>query len=369
MSTEKKDIHLAEPMHAGQNAISHGSKRYLFFIAQNYSYAILRPLQKEILARGDQVKWFLYGDEINSSYLHSDEARLLTISAVIAYNPQVNFVPGNFIPDFIPGLKVCVFHGFDPSKMNSRGTNDHFHIRGCFDLYCTQGPNTTNPFKQLASKHGFFSVIETGWPAMDPLFQSQSDSKNNRPTIIMCSTFSRRLTCAPYLYEEVKKLSQNSDWQWLVQFHPKMSQQIVDQYKALSNENLKFIETDNVLPLLQQADVMLCDTSSVLLMFILQGKPVVTFNSNIKGNFLIDFSDPSELEGHLKKALTKPVNLIEEIDQFNQELHPYRDGKSSVRVLEAVERLIDSPVKLAKTKPMNFLRNFKARKKLNYWRL
>ena len=347
---------------------SHTPKRYLFFVAQNYSYAILRPLQKEILARGDQVKWFLFGDEIEADYLQEDEFRLLTIADVIDYDPQASFVPGNFIPSFIPGLKVGVFHGFNVGKMNRRGKSDHFNIRGCFDLYCTQGPNTTERFERLAKEYGYFSVVETGWPAMDPLFQSQSADKNKRPTVIMCSTFARNLTCAPHLYEEVKKLSQKSDWQWLVQFHPKMSQEIVDQYKGLNSENLKFIETDNVLPLLQQADVMLCDTSSVLLMFILQGKPVVTFNSNTKGDHLVDFSEPGQLEGHLKNALTRPANLIKEINQFNQELHPYRDGKSSARVLEAVEGLLDLPVKLPKTKPMNFLRNFKARKELKYWK-
>jgi len=344
-------------------------KRYLFFVAQNYSYAILRPLQKEILARGDLVKWFLFGDEIDSHYLHLDELPLLTISEVIDYNPQASFVPGNFIPSFISGFKIGVFHGFNVGKMNRRGKSDHFNIRGCFDLYCTQGPNTTTRFKQLAKEYGYFSVVETGWPAMDPLFQSQLDSKNKRPTVIMCSTFSRNLTCAPHLYEEVKKLSQKSDWQWLIQFHPKMSKEIIDQYKALGNENLQFIETDNVLPLLQQADVMLCDTSSVLLMFILQGKPVVTFKNKMKGEHLIDFEEPKELEHHLKNALDRPADLIRKISQFNQELHPYRDGKSSSRVLDAAEELINKSVKLKKSKPINFLRNFKARKKLSHWKI
>ena len=58
-----------------------------------------------------------------------------------------------------------------------------------------------------------------------------------------------------------------------------MDKRIVDKYKSIQSENLQFVETDNVIPLLKAADVMLCDTSSVLIMFLLQGKPVVTFRN------------------------------------------------------------------------------------------
>jgi len=184
------------------------SFRALFYLEQNYSYAVLRPLQTEILARGGSVRWFLVGDEVNANYLSTDEQRLSTVQAVKTWRPEVVFVPGNTVSKVIPGLKVGVFHGFNAGKINRRGREDHFEIRGFFDLYCTQGPSTTKPFELLKSQHGFFDVQETGWPMIDTLF---SPVKNNpyidhsavnpigdkstadtRQTILFCSTFYKR---------------------------------------------------------------------------------------------------------------------------------------------------------------------------------
>ncbi|MGO2010650.1 MAG: CDP-glycerol glycerophosphotransferase family protein [Pseudoalteromonas sp.] len=347
-------------------------KKYLMYISQNYSFAILRPLQHEILARGGEVKWFLEGCNVNPHFLHPDEAQLTSVNQICQWQPDVVFIPGNTVPNFIPGKKVAVFHGFNSGKVNRRGFEDHFNIRGCFDLYCTQGPNTTDKFKRLAKKHGFFETKETGWPTLDPLFSPTLNnpyinSLNSRKTLLICSTFSRNLSLAPKLYQQIKHFSEQGKWRILVQFHPKMPQYLVEQYKALENENLTFIETDNVLPLLQAADVMLCDTSSILLMFILQRKPVVTFCNQDPGEHLIDVTDADKLEAAIDYALTHPHDLMSKIEQFCQQLHPYQDGLSSRRVLAASNELLFNNLPL-KPKPLNLIRNFKMRKKLSYWR-
>jgi len=343
-------------------------RKYLFFVSQNYSYAILRPLQAAIVERGDQVAWFLYGSEVNANYLKDDEHQLVQIDDVINYHPEVIFAPGNMIPSFLPGLKVAVFHGFDPGKINRRGYNDHFNIRGCFDLYCTQGPNTTAKFKRLAQQRGYFNVVETGWPTLDPLFTGSAVEPSEQPTVLMCSTFSRNLTCAPHLFEQVKKLSRSGRWRWIIQFHPKMDKAIVEQYKGLESEHLSFVETDDIIPLLQQADVMLCDTSSVLLMFLLQGKPVVSFKNNKPGPYLVDFDQPEQLEQHLEYALSRPAELMKRIEDLNLKLHPNRDGFSSARVLDAVAIQLSGKAQPARSKPLNLWRNLKVRKELNYWK-
>ncbi|WP_211165600.1 CDP-glycerol glycerophosphotransferase family protein [Pseudoalteromonas arctica] len=347
------------------------NKKYLMYISQNYSYAILRPLQAQILAYGGEVRWFLAGSEVNPDFLTTNEQRLHTIKDVKSWSPNITFIPGNIVPSFIPGKKIAVFHGFNSEKRSSEGNRGHFTIRGCYDLYCTQGPNTTTRFKELAKQHGFFKVTETGWPTLDPLFSNTSNnpyvSDDSRPTLLICSTFSRKLSLAPKLYEQIKHFSKQGKWRILMQFHPKMPTEWVNKYKALSSENLTFIETDNVLPLLQAADVMLCDTSSVLLMFLLLRKPVVTFCNQKPLPHLLDIIDADEVEAAIEHALTKPSDLMQNIESYCQELHPYTDGQSSQRVLNAANEFLQSNEKL-KPKPLNVIRNFKMRKKLNYWK-
>lgn len=345
------------------------NRRYLMYISQNYSFAILRPLQKVILENQGEVRWFLEGEEVDEDFLTDDEIRLDSINDINKWNPDAVFVPGNVVPSFIPGVKVGVFHGFDSGKREGK----HYAIRGSFDLYCTQGPQTTGPFLKLKTKHGFFDVKETGWPMLDPLFSKQSgnpylNEHDSRPTVLMCSTFSRNLTCAPHLYDEVKRMSESGKWRWLVQFHPKMSSDIVDMYKSLESENLTFVETDNVIPLLQAADVMLCDTSSVLLMFLLQRKPVVTFRNQNPMPHLHNIENSNDVEQAIEYALSKPDSLMKEVEDYSEFIHPDQDGQSSKRVLNATNELIESGLGSLKSKPLNLIRNFKLRRKLGYWR-
>lgn len=348
-------------------------KKYLMYISQNYSYAVLRPLQKEILARGGEVAWFLEGKEVSAKHLKDDEQQLLSIDSVCDWRPEVVFVPGNVVPNFIPGIKVGVFHGFSVGKLNRRGRPDHFEIRNCFDLYCTQGPDTTIPFQDLAEKHRTFAVAETGWATLDPLFSKALnnpylDSRDNRKTVLMCSTFSRNLSCAPIVFEKIKELSKTGEWRWLIQFHPKMDKAIVDLYKSIQSENLQFIETDNVLPMLQAADVMLCDTSSILIMHLLQRKPVVAFNNNSGNDCLIHIDQVDDIYTALCQALSPSAQLIKKIDDYCNNIHPYTDGQSSARVLQAVEQFSMANYHSLAKKPFNFIRKFKLRRKLNYWK-
>lgn len=342
------------------------AKRYLFYISQNYSFAILRPLQALIKERGGSVAWFVARGAVTLSYFSQDERRLMSIDEIMAFKPDAVLYPSNLAPTFLPGINVAIFHGFDAGKLDKRGRNDHYKIRNCFDLYCTQGPSSTKAFSALTPKKSHFKVIETGWCALDDMYKAQK-VENAKPTILMCSTFSKRLSCAPHLFETVKRLSKKGKWQWLIQFHPKMDREIVEQYRTLESEYLRFVETDNVVPLLQKADVMVCDTSSVLTMFLLLNKPVVTYNNISPGDYLVDIKEATQLEESIEYALCKPQELMRHIEHFIAETHPYNDGLSSQRVLDAIDTTLEKKHELA-SKPFDLIRHLKMRTKLKYWK-
>lgn len=351
-------------------------RQYLFFINHLYAYSILRPLQKAIRLRGDEVAWFVHGAD--DKYLRADENQLTTVDQVKAYNPIAVFVPGNWVPDFFPGVKVEIFHGLANDETGKKG---HYRIRELFDLYCTHAPEVTRKFEELSKAHDTFRVVETGWSKLDPLFdpvlsdsspydEFRSKINPEKPIVFYASTFSPSLTSAPYILDEIRKLSKNPKWHWLVTLHPKMPEDIVAQYKALESENFTYVDSSHdVLPLLKAADVMLCDTSSIALEYLLLDKPLVTYRTKAPGPHVINVLDVNDIEKSIELALTKPETLLNEARKYVNMLHAYSDGKSSQRILEAVDDFIENDkFSSLKPKPLNLWRKIQMRKRMGYYK-
>ncbi|HEX7338925.1 MAG TPA: UDP-N-acetylglucosamine 2-epimerase [Rhodanobacteraceae bacterium] len=335
---------------------------YLLYGSERYALAILRPVQDAIRARGDEAAWFFDGP--GGEDLIAGETWLKSTAEVRAWNPIAVITPSNAVPHFFPGVKAETFHGFDAGKPR------HIYIRGFFDLYCTTGPRDTVKFKALADKLGHFSVTETGWPKLDPfmdVLDSHPEPVRDTPVILYHSTFSPSWSAADTLHDEVKRLSRDGRWRWIVTFHPKMNAETVAKYKALENEHLYFATNDNILDLFGQVDMMCSDTSSALNEFLLTGKPVVTFNNRRPGPQLIDIHDAADFEPAIVRALSRPPELMAAIADYAQAIHPYHDGQSSERILQAIDAFIAAGGKNRKRKPGNFWRKFKIRKRIGYW--
>ncbi|MDQ7048454.1 MAG: CDP-glycerol glycerophosphotransferase family protein [Enterobacterales bacterium] len=342
-------------------------RRYLFFVTQDYSFPILRPLERAILKRGDIVQWFVYGDEVNPHYLQQQEKRLVMIEDVIEYMPDVVFVPGNVVPSFISGLKVEIFHGLPGTKRRKSGEIYHFIIRGMFDLYCTQGPSSTTRFQQLAEQYGYFKAVETGWCKLDPLF-TKDEQPRKRKAIFFASTFSPRYSKAEVLYPLLLKMMQKYEFDWYITLHPKMDKSTEQKYRAINLPNVTFVETTELIESFRKTDLMLCDLSSIIYEYLTQLKPVITFQKEIEEAALINVNDIDKLEDKILEVLQHPSINQDNIVTSVADFHPYSDGASSERVLDVVEKMLAGKALPSKKMPFNFFRNYKLRKELNYWR-
>jgi len=323
--------------------------KYLLFLTKNYSYSILKPIYNEIKKRqnGD-VLWFSTKEErfdIKKSDWITDSEQLNK------FNPDVIFAPGNVVPVNWPGLKVQLFHGLGEEK------HGHYRMNGLFHMYCTPGPFITEKFNSL-NKNGNYIISETGWPKIDNIFnknfKSQNIFENSSLTILYAPTFSKKLSSANELFEEIKKL-QKREYNWIIKFHELMDKSLIQKYKNLESDRFKLIEQDDVLPLMKESDVLLTDTSSVTYEYLFFDKPIITFNAKTRIDKGINIMDSSDLEGAIIRALSDPDEYKDSREFYIDELHPYKDGNSSQRVIESVNKIIENGYKPLKTFNFSYL--------------
>jgi len=346
---------------------------YLLFANERYGLPIVDPLARALQAASQPVAtWF----EGGASGCTLEGVPSVNFRQALAMRPRAILSALNWVPPFMTGAKVQLFHGFNTQKhSDERG---HFRIRGLFDLYCTQGPATTVPFQQLAQRLGHFAVQETGWSKLDPLFaKNKDDSKQisqpakGRPIILFGSTFTPRCSAAPHLYEAIAADIATGKHYWLLTLHPKCDAALFARYRALAeqaSDNACFVEPEQVMSAQRAADVLLSDTSSIVPEFVVQHKPVVTFRNRMPQPYMLDFTDPSQLAQMLERALAREADHMAEIIRYAASIHPWRDGRSSERVLQATEDLIAGRLGKLKPKPLSsYWRSLQIRRELGYW--
>jgi CDP-glycerol glycerophosphotransferase (TagB/SpsB family) len=343
--------------------------RYLFFVNAEYCYPILKPLQNIILSKGGTVAWFIYGS--STAPLSKNDFILSTTKSVNDFDPHAVITPSDWIPYYFPGKKVQIFHGLARNKRGAENeiSSDHYTIRGWFDLYCTMSKKDTDIFTDLSKKYRNFHVVKTGWPKLDPFFQKIDSLPVNHqssiPIVFFASTFSRSITAAPILVDEIERLCKSGKWKFIVTLHPKMSPAVISRYKSIKHINFLYIDSSNdLLEHMFKSDIMLCDTSSIMYEYLFLNKPLVTFRTMNPGPYLTNVEHIADIESALILALSRPDQKLYASKKLCNELHELHDGMSSDRVLEAVDSLIDGKLGELSQKPLNLIRKIKVRLRL-----
>lgn len=319
--------------------------KVILFCQNAYAFGILAPIRDVLQEQGHDFLWYISGKLLDNFPYKNEDYTVRTLDLQL-YKSDAIFVPGNEVPYYIRGLKVQVFHGLAGEKKG------HFRIRHYFDLYLTQGPYFTDKFNELKKVHKNFDVIETGWPKLDVYsteknrydFEKKAilQQFNTDKIVLYAPTFSPSLTSAPYLLQEIKNLAETTGYVILIKLHDLMDPKWIKAYKRLSYEvnNVIFKEDKNIIKSLIQADILVSDTSSVIYEFILLDKPVISFK-NIADKVLWDNS--KSYTGLTQKVLDN-FNLdphAAERAYINMQFHPYQDGKSALRMVNAVKEYIE----------------------------
>ncbi len=340
---------------------------------ERYAVPILQPLAQALVAAGYRVHAWFDGPLAEAGVRMPGEVPMVDVRGAVELRPAAVFCAMDWIPPFFAGAKVQLFHGFDTNKHSDR--RGHYRIRGLFDLYCTQGPATTGPFRELAERSGHFAVAETGWSKLDPLFRDDDGASGRlrapaggRPVAMFASTFTERVSAAPHLYDAIAAEVARGDRYWLLTLHPKCPPALFERYRGLVGANAAFVEPEALVTAQRAADVLLSDTTSVVPEFVVQHKPVVTFRHRVPQAYMIDFDDPVQLPRMLERAFAPEPALAERIRSYADSIHPYRDGCSSERVVEATAGLLAGRLGRLSRKPfMSRLRSLQIRHRLGYW--
>jgi len=335
--------------------------RYLLFVTKPYSIAVLKPVADFINGRGDTAMWYMGGSVRN---MPAPGPVLRGKLDVVNFQPTAVLVPGNVVPYHWPGLKVQIFHGLGEEKPG------HYRITGFFDLYCTPGPYITSRFEKLARKHGHFFVRETGWPKLDRLNNAASIESAKAKlgldatdkVILYAPTFSPRFSSAADLLPAVKALA-TEGYKWIIKFHDLEDKELANGYRDALGNRAIFPSTPDISPLLEAADIMLTDTSSVAYEFLPLDRSIITYRATARVDKGINITQADELGTAIQRSIDQPSEFSDKRHDYLAQLHPHNDGQSASRVVAAIDEIVDqSSVRELKSKPLNIIRKWQIRR-------
>lgn len=318
--------------------------KFILFCQNAYAFGIMAPIRDILSAQDEDYLWYI-SKKLLPKFPFPNETHTTSIIDLQFYKSDVIFVPGNEVPYYLRGVKTQIFHGLAGEKKG------HFRIRHYFDLYLTQGPYFTDRFNELKIKHGTFEVAETGWPKLDIYGQEKNNYEqekkklltdfNTDKIILYAPTFSPSLTSATDLYDDIEDLAAKTGYLILIKFHDLMNANLITKYKTLAqrHENIIFKEEKNIIKFLILADLIISDTSSVIYEFLLLNKPAISYKTRSAHIRWDNLTQRGQLTSSVLSNLKSDTHEQQRVE-LNEMYHPYQDGRSAERMVEAVKAYV-----------------------------
>ena len=211
------------------------------------------------------------------------------------------------------------------------------------------------------SQKGYFKIYETGWCKADSFFETDiKEPKRERPCILYSPTFSKGISSAWEMPDVIDRLAKERPWDWIITLHPLLMEdaKLVHSYEMLAKRhaNVQFLPVNEGIRTFRQTDAMLCDSSSLIVEYLMTRKPVVTLRNTHPGDYLIDVQQSEEIGDALERALQCPDELMQAIDRYTAFHESHRDGKNAARVLDAIDDFMVHHQAHMRRKPLNLWR-------------
>jgi len=316
----------------------------ILFCTEQYSFLILKPLADELEERGEEFIWYII-PELFDIFPYKQMMHTNSLKYLDEFKADAIFVPTNDVPYWLRGLKVYTFHSLVKDK------EAYKEMMNYFDLYLTPGPTFTELFEEASKTNNSFSVIETGWSKLDTLFKIANDDniswERNRllaeygvkSIILYAPSSDMELTSATKLKDIIIKLSSRSDILFMVRFDKDMDSSIVEEYKDIDTPNILILDEDNISKNMHIANILISDTSSLVYEFTLLDKPVLTVDTKLD-----DISWSNQSAGgiflNVSRILENSSVIRNRRENTFKNYHPYRDGQSAKRMIDATQKYI-----------------------------
>ncbi|MDX1363145.1 MAG: glycosyltransferase [Arenibacter latericius] len=319
--------------------------RIILFCENDDAYGVLAPIRTVLQEKNHQYLWYI-SNNLLDDFPFKDEDFTVSILDLQIFKSDVIFVPGKEVPHYLRGVKVRVFN-------NLQGKRWDYHETGpYFDLYLTQGPYFTEKFNRLKKKHQNFEVLETGWSKLDIYSKEKVKydfektailQQHQTDKIVLYAPTSTKPSSAPHLIREIESLAKTTGFVIYVGLQEKMDPIWVQDYEKLAQKtpNILIRTEKNMVKCLIQADILISDNSPHIYEFILMDKPVITYRYN-NGKVLWDNSySYTQLTQKVFKNLHEDPYASER-SYINMKIHPYKDGESAQRMVDAAQEYIET---------------------------
>lgn len=273
---------------------------------------------------------------------------------ILDYN---NFVVSNYKKDKVKVLQV--WHASGAIKKFGNDIKREYKIKG-YDYVLANSKEWVKPFSTAFGVEEE-NVIITGIPKTDRIFSGRKQDKyrsqllekypqlKDKKVVLYAPTFrGDAVKDTTFININLDYLEKKLGEEYIViyKMHPILEEKTMSKSKTIINAN-----KEDIYSLFTVTDILISDYSAIILDFLNFNKPIISYVPDIdkykseRGLYINYEKDiPSiicKTENDIIEAIAKSKFINQNMDNYKNKYFKYSDGKSTKRVVDLIERIMN----------------------------